>query len=664
MAKTIKIPWKFSLIILAGFVFFVTGCSISPVHPTLVKSDLPELIPLRNFFLNVDTKYAYSISPDGKKISWLEPKSRRVTIYFKTIGKEDTQTIDTHSSRNIYGVAWLQNSRHMLFHLDQDGDENHHIYIVDTKKPGDKPVDITPFNGTKARIHQVLKFDPNQILIQHNQRNKKVFDLYSVNIETKKQTLIAGNPGNVSSWITDVEGTLRGRVLKNKSRDPDKYWIFEIQTSENDWFPVISWNLDEDVSILGFTHDNNGVWLLSNKGRDRKSLIRLNLNTKKETLVYEDPQVDIRHVLISEITKKPLLVVFHTEYQNLHFFDKDLEKDITSLKQGNAGIGFSGVDYSERVLALSLFTDKGVDFYVYNRNTKMKELQSSLPISKYEDQLSIVQPISFKARDGLTIPGYLTIPKGTSGKNLPMVLLVHGGPWSRDYWRYDSMVQFLANRGYAVLQINYRGSRGYGRPFMEAAIGEFAGKMHDDLIDGVKWVADSGIVDPDKICIFGGSYGGYATLVGLTFTPDTFTCGIDLVGISNLVTFTESVPDNWYLYMGLLHKYIGNPKDPDDRKNMEAKSPLFRVDKIKKPLLIGQGANDPRVTQKESDQIVEAMEKAGKKVEYMLFPNEGHGLRNWQNILRFNRKVEDFLSEHLGGRSAGFDYYELGLLFF
>ncbi|MDA3916355.1 MAG: S9 family peptidase [Deltaproteobacteria bacterium] len=659
-----KIPWKFSLIILTGFIFFVTGCSISPVHPTLVKSDLPELIPLRDFFLNVDTKYAYSISPDGNKISWLEPKSRRLTIYFKTIGKEDTQTIDTHSPRNIYGVAWLQNSRHMLFHLDQDGDENHHIYIVDTEQPDGKPVDITPFKGTKGRIHQVLKFDPNQILIQHNQRNKKIFDLYSVNIETKKQTLIAENPGNVSSWITDVEGTLRGRVLKNKSRDPDEYWIFEIQTSENDWAPVISWNLDEDVSILGFTPDNNGVWLLSNKSRDRKSLIRLNLNTKKETLLYEDPQVDIRHVLISEITKKPLVVVFHTEYQNLHFFDKDLEKDITSLKQGNTGIGFSGVDYSERVLALSVFTDKSVDFYIYNRNTKTKELQSSLPISEYEDQLSTVQPISFKARDGLTIPGYLTIPKGTSGKNLPMVLLVHGGPWSRDYWGYNRMVQFLANRGYVVLQINYRGSRGYGRTFMEAAIGEFAGKMHDDLIDGVKWVVDRGIVDPDKICIFGGSYGGYATLVGLTFTPDTFTCGIDLVGISNLVTFVESVPDSWDLYMGLWHKYVGNPKDPDDRKNMEAKSPLFRVDKIKKPLLIGQGANDPRVTQKESDQIVEAMEKAGKKVEYMLFPNEGHGLRNWQNKLRFNRKVEDFLSEHLGGRNAGFDYYELGLLIF
>lgn len=390
----------------------------------------------------------------------------------------------------------------------------------------------------------------------------------------------------------------------------------------------------------------------------------MNLNTKKETLIYENPKVDISYVVISDITKKPSIVGFHPEYQSLYFFNKDLEKDITGFKQGNAGIGFSGADYSERVLALNVSTDKGIDYYVYNRNSKTKELQSSHPISEYEDQLSTVQPISFKARDGLTISGYLTIPKGTSGKNLPMVLLVHGGPWSRDYWGYNKRVQFLANRGYVVLQINYRGSIGYGHPFMEAAIGEFAGKMHDDLIDGVKWVVDREIVDPDKICIFGGSYGGYATLVGLTFTPDTFTCGIDLFGMSNLVTFVESVPDSWDLYMGRLHKYVGNPKDPDDRKNMEAKSPLFRVDKIKKPLLIGQGANDPRVTQKESDQIVEAMEKAGKKVEYMLFPNEGHGLRNWQNRLQFYRKVEDFLSEHLGGRSAGFDYYELGLLIF
>ncbi len=655
---------RFTYIILISCAVLICGCTTSPVNPALVKTELPQLIPLRDFFLNVDTKFGYSISPDGKKLAWLEPKNRRLTIYFKTIGAEDTQIIDSHSSKHIYGISWLQNSRHMLFHQDQDGNENHHVFIVDIEHPDEKPVDITPFKGTKAWLHQVLKHDPKHILIQHNRRDKKLYDLYRVQVETGEQTLLGENPGSVGAWITDEHGNIRGRIMKGRSNDPDKYWTFETPTAESAWEPVISWNLDEMVSVLGFTPDDKGVWLLSNRGRDKKSLTRLNLTKKEETLIFEDDQVDLAGVYISTITKKPLLADSYPDYQKLHLFDPDLKTHIRNLKKGNAGIGISGVDNSERIFTLKVFTDRRVDFYLYNRDTREKVLLSSHPMSKWENQLSTVRPISFKARDGLTIPGYLTIPQGTPGKNLPMILLVHGGPWHRDYWGLNEMVQFLANRGYVVLQVNYRGSTGYGRSFMEAAVGEFAGKMHTDLIDGVNWVVDQGIADPEKVCISGGSYGGYATLVGLTFTPDTFACGVDLVGMSNLVTLIESVPEDWTMYMGRWHKYVGDPKNPEDRKEMEAKSPLFRVDQIKKPLLIGQGANDPRVTQKESDQMVEAMKKAGKPVVYMLFPDEGHGLRNWQNRLRFNRKMEDFLAEHLGGRSAGFDYYELGLLIF
>jgi len=656
--------WQLNFSALVSLMIFVSGCSTSPVHPVLQQSELPDLISFRDFFLNVDSKYGYSVSPDGKKLAWMESKNRLMTIYFRTIGKDDVQTINTHSSRSIYGIAWLQDSRRMLFHLDQDGNENHHIYIVDTNQPNEKPLDITPFKGTRAWIYQIIKSDPKHILIQHNQRDKKIFDLYRVNTDTKATSLVAQNPGNVGSWVTDEHGNLRGRILKGTSRDPEKYWTFDIQTPTKEWDSVISWTLDESVSILGFTPDDKGVWLLSNRGRDRKSLVRLNLEAKEETLVYEDSRVDLSFVVISSITKKPLLAGSHPDYQKLHVFDQDLTEDIQQFKQGTVGIGFSGTDYSETILALNVFTDKRIDYYLYNRRTREKVLLSSNPMSAYESQLSSIQPISFKASDGLTIHGYLTVPKGTSGKNLPMVLFVHGGPWGRDYWGYSSMVQFLANRGYVVLQLNYRGSAGYGKSFMEAAIGEFAGKMHSDLTDGVKWAVDKGITDPEKVCIYGGSYGGYATLVGLTFTPDTFACGVDLVGPSNLVTLLESIPDYWELGIGRFHKYVGNPENPEDRKEMKAKSPLFRVDEIKKPLLIGQGANDPRVTQKESDQIVAAMEKAGKKVDYMLFSDEGHGLRRWQNRLRFFRRMEDFLAEHLGGRSAGFDYYELGLLIF
>jgi dipeptidyl aminopeptidase/acylaminoacyl peptidase len=267
-----------------------------------------------------------------------------------------------------------------------------------------------------------------------------------------------------------------------------------------------------------------------------------------------------------------------------------------------------------------------------------------------------MKPISFKSRDNLNIHGYLTVPKGTSGENLPMVLLVHGGPWNRDRWGYNPMVQFLANRGYAVLQINFRGSSGYGHNFLEAGADEWAGKMHNDLIDGVRWAIDEGVANPEKIAIMGSSYGGYAALVGLAFTPERFACGVDVFGPSNLVTLLESSPKYWKFGMSMMYRHIGNPNNPEDRRTMEAKSPLFHVDKITKPLLIVQGGKDVRVTVKESEQIVAAVRKAGKDVKYIFFDNEGHGIRSWSNMLHYLSKLESFLAKHLGGRKSFFKY--------
>jgi len=650
--------------ILIIFVLFgiIASCATAPKHPSLRNAHLPDLIPLRKFFINVDTNFGYQVSPDAKKIAWIAVKNRRLTIHFRTIGKDDVRTINTYSPRNIYGLAWVQDSRRMLYWQDQEGNENYHIYLVDTDRPDQKPIDITPFSDTRARIHQIIRSDPENILISHNQRDKTVFDLYRVNLNSRKQTLIAQNPGDVLSWITDQEGKLRARIRKGTAQER----ILEVfHHPHNRWTKVITWGLEDSVGFLSFTPDNKGMWMKSNRGRDRISLVRLDLETGKEILIYEDPRVDLGPVIISYLTKEPLIAFSYPDYPTYHLFDPKLEPDFDLFKeQEPVGLNLMSSDNEERLLTLTVYSDKGADYYLYNRDTREKVLLNRNPIAAYAYSLSTVRPISFKSRDGLTLHGYLTLPQGSSGKRLPTVLLVHGGPWRRDYWGYRDTVQFLANRGYAVLQINYRGSIGYGRDFKQAAVGEFAGKMHTDLIDGVRWAIKEGIADPQRVGIFGYSYGGYATLVGLTFTPDTFACGVDVFGISNLVSFSESVPKYWRPWMPFWYKYVGNPKNPQDRRRMEAKSPLFRVAQIKRPLLIAQGANDVRVRQQESDQIVSTLREAGKEVEYLLFPDEGHGFRNWKNRLVFNRKMEDFLAKHLGGRSAGFDYYELGLLIF
>ena len=646
--------------------FFVTllvlvfiSCTTSPKHPALKSAQLPDLIPLRHLVVNKETKFNYRISPDGRKLGWIAVKSGRLTIHLKQIDGDKVSTLTPAAPGNIFGFIWTPDSRRILYWQDQSGNENYHIYLAVSDRPDQPAIDLTPFEKTRAGIHRIVRTDPENVLITHNHRDKTVYDLYRINLKTHEQTMLAQNPGDVLSWLTDDEGNLRARLRKKT----DNTRIFEIlERSGNIWKALMTLGLEDALWVLSFTADGDAVWALSNRGRDRISLVRMDFATGEETLIYADPQVDLSGTIISYLTKEPLVAIAYPDYQKLHFFDPQIEEDaLMILDQHPIALGINSADYDERMLTVSTSTDKGYAYYLFNTDTHEKVLLHRNPISKYEESLTTMKPVVFKSRDGLTLQGYLTLPKGPPGKGLPMVLLVHGGPWSRDYWGYRSTVQLLANRGYAVLQINYRGSTGYGREFKESAKGEFAGKMHTDLIDGVGWAIAQGIADPNKIAIFGFSYGGYATLVGLTFTPDVFACGVDVFGISNLVTFTQSVPKYWKNWMPYWYKYVGNPINPEDITRMESKSPLFRVDQINRPLLIVQGANDARVKQQESDQIVTAMREAGKDVEYILFQNEGHSIRNWQNRVIFYRKLEDFLARHLGGRSGGFDLYEFAI---
>jgi dipeptidyl aminopeptidase/acylaminoacyl peptidase len=640
----------FLMIILIAII--AAGCATGPTHPALRNGRLPYLIPARLFHLSGHGNLDYQISPDGKKLAWIAKNDSRTLLGIRRIETDDHKFISTRSSRSISSYAWLQDSRRLFYTMDHDGNGKHHIYLVDSQHPNRKPLDLISEQDTLAFVHQVIRSDPDHILIYKKRGNEKNFSLYKVDLNTYEHTMIAENPGRVIYWITDQEGSLRARV-KNLSNKKQSLEL--LGPSNRKWKTLIIWRRKNTVRFLGFTPDETGMWLLSNRGRDRISLIRLNLKTGNEELVYEDPKVDVDNVVLSQLTGKPVMAFSNPDYPRTYFFDPDWKNDL-SIFDGNKpfGLYLTSMDREERLLGFSVYSDKADDFYIYNRETGEKIFIYERPISVYSEALASVEPVAFRSRDGLEINGFLTLPNGISANKLPMVLLVHGGPWARDYWHYDSLVQFLANRGYAVFQINFRGSTGYGRAFTKAAINEFAGKMQDDLADGVQWAVKKGIADPGHIAILGASYGGYAALVGLAFTPHLFACGVDLSGPSNLVSLLEPESDFLKAETSRWPRYVGDPEKLEERRNMKGKSPLFRVDQIARPLLIFHGADDKIVKQRESDQIVAALRAKGKEVEYFVFQNEGHGFVHWKNVSIFFAELEEFLAKHLGGRSAGY----------
>ncbi|MBU1585740.1 MAG: S9 family peptidase [Proteobacteria bacterium] len=475
-------------------------------------------------------------------------------------------------------------------------------------------------------------------------------DLVKLNIITAKTQKLSQNPGDVYSWITDRNGNLKARIVLT---DLIKRSL-EIQGSTADiWNPILTWTIDDSVKFLGFSPEYKSLYLFSNVGRDRIGLIEMDIKTQKQKLIVDDPTSDMENIVISHVSNKPIAAAAYPDYQKKYLLDSsyaDLFEAFNSNEKKS--INIISKDNQERLATLTVMTSTNVSWFLYNRDTKEKELLATRFSPEYSKKLSIMKPISYKSRDGLLINGYLTLPTGTSGKSLPMVLYVHGGPWSRDYWGLSPTVQLLSNRGYAVLQINFRGSSGYGRAFMEAGKGEFAGKMHTDLIDGVDWVVGQGIADPDKIAILGQSYGGYASLVGLAFTPDVFACGVDVNGIANLETFLKSkdVKNDDYKIWYKWQTYVGDPENPEDLETLKAKSPFFHVDKINKPLLIVQGAKDKRVPRSEADAMVKALKSNNKEVKYILFPKESHYILWWSNRFRMINNIENFFGEHLGGR--------------
>tara|TARA_B100002051_G_scaffold99721_1_gene95140 strand:+ start:249 stop:2129 length:1881 start_codon:yes stop_codon:yes gene_type:complete len=603
------------------------------------------MIPLKDFFRNPEMS-SFSLSPDGKHISYMKPweeGNRMMNVYVRPINSNDEIRITDASKRSLYGYFWINDNR-IAYVQDKGGDENIHIYAVDID--GKNNIDLTPFENIQARITDDLEDDPNFMLVALNKRNPQIHDVYRLNVNNGDMDMIAENPGNISGWGTDHDGKLRIATTS----DGVNTGLLYRENEEDDFKSILTTNFKESVSPLFFTFDNKELYVSSNRGRDKSAIFKFDLETAKEgELIFEHDEVDVYGLMSSKKRKVITGVSYTTDKRQIHFFDKWRENLQSTLESQLKGVevAISGLSKDETKAIVVTYSDRSRGTYYYydieNDNlTKLADLSPWLN----EDDMAFMKPIKYKSRDGLTIPGYLTLPLDyKKGEKLPVIINPHGGPWARDNWGFNPEIQFLANRGYAVLQMNFRGSVGYGREFWEISFKQWGKTMQDDITDGVNWLIEEGIADPDRIAIYGASYGGYATLAGLTFTPDIYACGVDYVGVSNIFTLLETLPPYWELGRQMMYEMIGNPET--EKELLEAASPLFHIDKIKAPLLVAQGANDPRVKQAESDQIVDALKAKGIDVPYILKEDEGHGFYNEENQFDFYQEMEKFLNKHL-----------------
>ena len=597
-------------------------------------------IPLRDFFRNPE-QTAFRISPDGRYLSWLAPYERRLNVFVRPIGGGTATRVTSETARDIGGYFWK--GERIVFVKDFGGDENFHVVSVSLDGA---QVDLTPGDKVKADVVDMLEDDDGHLILSHNRRDESVFDVFRIDIATGAETMLAQNPGNVTTWHTDHDGKLRAAGTS----DGVNTSLLYREREDQDFTPILTTSFKEAVQPLFFTFDNRKLYVASNRGRDKAAIFEFDPAAAREgALLVESAEADIEALFHSRKRKVLTSARWVTSKVQRKFFDAHTEamyRDIEARLPGyDVTLTSSNKDEDKFVVAAMSDRTPGKR-YLYDSNARTLELLADIAPWLPEAQLSSMEPIVFEARDGLAIHGYLTLPQGRDPRNLPVVVNVHGGPWARDVWGFNPEVQFLANRGYAVLQVNFRGSTGYGRKFWEASFREWGRKMQDDLTDGVQWLIAQGVADPSRIAIYGGSYGGYATLAGLAFTPDLYACGVDYVGVSNLLTFMKSIPPYWKPFLAMLQEMVGDMEK--DEAMLRAASPVFSADRIKSPLLIAQGAKDPRVVKSESDQMVDAMRKRGVEVEYLVKDNEGHGFRNEENRFEFYESMERFLAKHIG----------------
>ena len=605
----------------------------------LATGETASQIPLRDFFRNPELS-SLELSPDGKQVAFLAPVERRLNLFVQEVSGENPRQVTDVRDRDIGGYFW-KNANTLIYLKDDGGDENYHLYAVDIVSGQTR--DLTPFPGVRSGIVDDLEDIEDEVLIDMNQRRLDVFDVYRLNVKTGEMTLVAENPGNYIGYLTDHAGKVR--VALAKDAEQNRNILLYRDTEQQEFRPIITTGFKDQVSPYFFSADNRHLYATSNIGRDRKALVLIDPATGKEIqTMFAHPEVDVGGAGWSRLRKVLTSVGYTTDKSHRHFFDDKIRKIYATLEKQLPGyeVALTSIDKAEEQFVVRTYSDKSRGaYYLFNAKTGALKKWRDLSPWLNERDMADMRPISFKSRDGLTIHGYMTLPKGKEARNLPVVVNPHGGPWVRDTWGFNSEVQLLANRGFAVLQMNYRGSTGYGRAFWEAGFKQWGRKMQDDITDGVEWLIKQGIADPKRVAIYGGSYGGYAVLAGLAFTPEVYACGIDYVGVSNIFTLMKTIPPYWKPLMAEFYEKVGHPEK--DEELLRSVSPVFHADKIKVPLFIAQGARDPRVNKAESDQMVAALAARGVKVEYMVKDNEGHGFRNEENRFEFYEAMEKFL---------------------
>jgi dipeptidyl aminopeptidase/acylaminoacyl peptidase len=611
--------------------------------------DPVDLLPRRLIFGNPE-RAIVRISHDGSWIAFLAPVDGVLNLWIGRIDRiEDARPVTKVTDRNLgLWIVWMHDDRHVLFFRDTAGDENWCAYAIDAES-GDVRA-LTPETGVTCGVQQQSRDFPSELLLRHNGRDKRHFDLYRVNVATGDSWLIERNEEGFNGYFTDQQF----RVLFAVRIKEDGWVEYLRRGNEGRWDCVARVDTDDQMMtrMVEVSADGRELYWLDSRGRDTAAVTAQDVASGAIRVLAEDPCCDFTTMLLDPVLDHPIAAVCARERQRWQVLDAAFADDFAYLARLTPGdLAVTGMSLDRRHWLVAYFHDDApLDYFHYDRDARQaRRLFSSFPALDGAP-LARMEPLTIRARDGLELVCYLSRPRGSASARLPMVLLVHGGPWSRDVWGLNPSHQWLANRGYAVLSVNFRGSTGFGKAFINAGNREWAGRMHDDLIDAVDWAVAHGIADPARVAIMGTSYGGYSALVGVTFTPETFACAVDLVGISSIATFIDTVPDYWHTWKSILAVRVGDYRSEEGRRFLEQRSPLSRADRIVRPLLIGQGANDVRVKAAESGQIVAAMQRHGIPVTYVYYPDEGHGLVRPENRASFAAVTEAFLAQHLGGQ--------------
>jgi dipeptidyl aminopeptidase/acylaminoacyl peptidase len=613
---------------------------------------MADLIPLAVLFGNPE-RVSPSISPDGTQLAWIAPRDGVLNVWLAPVSMADgidlaaARAVTDDTDRGIRQFRWAHDGRHLLYAQDTGGDENWRLHDVDLQTMQHR--DLTPFEGVQAQMIAHERKLPSEVLIGLNRDNPQLHDVYRVNLDTGELTRELENPG-FAGWIADADLVVRGALAPK----PDGgFELLVRDDAASDWRLLLDVPVADALTtdVLAFSADGRSLLITTSADAQTARLARIDLRTGAVTVLAQDPQADVHHVRLDPDTREPQIVTILKGRAEYVVLDDAVAADLAAIRALHPGDPeFENADATDSVWLVAFNNDAGpVHYYAYDRATRTGRFlfEHRPELTRYE--LAAMEPFSFQARDGLTVHGYLSFPAGPR-ENLPVVLNVHGGPWARDNWGLNSESQWLANRGYLSVQVNFRGSTGYGKQFVNAGDRQWGAAMQDDLSDAVAHVISQGWADPARIAIYGGSYGGYAALAGAAFTPDIYCCAVDIVGPSSLITLIESIPPYWAPMLAMFYQRVGNPEV--DHDFLWSRSPLSRVADIAIPLLIAQGANDPRVKQAESEQIVEALTKAGIEHEYLLFPDEGHGFAKPENRLRFYAAADAFLARYLGGRTG------------